>query len=158
VTGTPGDDTITIRSMADNADFVEVLVNGRREYAGLWSALTGITVAATTGNDTINIENSAAGVPLIINLGDGSDSVNLSPTVATMTPIQGNVPINGQGGTAATWNDQNNSAGQTYTITATTIARPGSALITYRGVESLELNGSSGGNTFLVRSTPANTS
>src|SRR5262249_54397066 len=39
VTGTDGNDTITLRSLAGGADYAEVLVNGRREYAGLWSAL-----------------------------------------------------------------------------------------------------------------------
>src|SRR5262249_52339946 len=99
VTGTAGDDTITVRSMADNADYVEVLVNGRREYAGLWSALTGITVAATAGNDTVNIEDTAAGVPVTVNLGDGTDSVNLSPAAQDLNAIQGNVIVNGHAAT-----------------------------------------------------------
>jgi hypothetical protein len=157
VVGTPGDDSITIRSMADNTDFMEVLVNGRREYAGLWSALTGITVAATAGNDTVNIEDTAAGVPVTVNLGDGTDGVNLSPTAQNLSTIQGNVSINGQAGTTLTCYDQNNSAGQTYTITAATVARSGLALITYAGVGSLVLNGSSGGNTFTVQSTSSGT-
>jgi hypothetical protein len=157
VTGTPGDDTITVRSMTDNNDFVEVLVNGQREYAGLWSGLTGITIAATAGNDTINIEDIAAGVPVTIYLGDGTDFVNLSPTARNLNAIQGNVTINGQAGTALTCNDQSDSAGQTYTITATTIARSGSTLIAYAGVGSLVLNGSSGGNTFTVQATSAGT-
>src|SRR5262249_16379149 len=50
VTGTPGSDDIIIRNMADNPGFVEVIVNGQRQYAGLWSALTGITVSASPGD------------------------------------------------------------------------------------------------------------
>jgi hypothetical protein len=157
VAGTPGDDTITIRSMADNTDFVEVLVNGRREYTGLWSALTGITVAATAGNDTVNIEDTAAAVPVTVNLGDGSDTVNVSTAARNLNAIQGNVIVNGQAGTVLICNDQSNSAAQTYTITATTLSRPGSALITYGGVGGVVLNGSSGGNTFIVQSTPTST-
>ena len=42
---------------------MEVLENGQQEYVGLWSALIGITVAATAGNDTVNIEDTMAGVP-----------------------------------------------------------------------------------------------
>jgi hypothetical protein len=41
VTGTSGDDTVTLRNLAGNPDFVEVLVNGQRQYAGLWSGLGG---------------------------------------------------------------------------------------------------------------------
>jgi hypothetical protein len=158
ITGTPGDDTITVRSMADNADFVEVLVNGRREYVGLWSALTGITIAATAGNDAINIEDTAAGVPVAVNPGEGSDAVNLGATARNLNAIQGDVIVNGHAGTALIANDQSNSAAQTYTITTTSFARSGSALITYDSVGSLLLDGSSGGNTFTVQGTPASTS
>jgi hypothetical protein len=77
VLATSGDHTFTVRSIADNPDFVEVLVDGRPEYVGLWSALTGITIAATAGNDTVNIEDTAAGVPVMVNLGDGPDVVKL---------------------------------------------------------------------------------
>jgi Ca2+-binding RTX toxin-like protein len=157
VTGTAGDDTITVRSMADNTDFVEVLVNGRREYAGLWSALTGITIAATAGNDTVNIEDTPAGVPITVDLGDGTDAVNLSPNAHNLNAIQGNLTINGQAGTSLICNDQS-EAGQTYTITATTVASAGSALITYGGVGGLVLNGSSGTDIFIVHSTAAGTS
>jgi hypothetical protein len=157
VTGTSGDDTITIRSITDNPDFVEVLVNGRREYAGLWSGLTGITIAATAGNDTVNIEDLPAGISLTVNLGDGTDAVNLSPTAQNLNAIQGNVTINGQAGTTVTCNDQSNSAGQAYTMTANTLARTGSTLISYVGVGSLVLNGSNGGNTFTVQGTSAGT-
>jgi hypothetical protein len=158
VTGGPGDDTITIRSMADNADFVEVLMNGRLEYVGLWSALTGITVAATAGNDVINIEDTAAGVPVTVNLGAGTDEVNLSPTTRNLNGIHGNVIINGQAGTELTCNDQGNSMAQTYTVTATTVALSASTLVTYSGVRSVVLNGSSGGNTIIVQTTPAHCS
>src|SRR5439155_2590490 len=44
INGTEGDDTVVVRSVPDNPDFVEVSVNGRREYVGLWSGLTGITI------------------------------------------------------------------------------------------------------------------
>jgi hypothetical protein len=155
VADTSGDDTITVRSTADNPDFVEVLVNGRREYVGLWSALTGITIAAPAGNDTVDIEDTGAGVPVTVNLGDGTDAVNLSPTVRNLNTIKGDVTINGQAGTALICNDQGNSATQTYTITGNTIACSVSGPIRYAGVGSVVLNGSSGGNTFIMQSTSA---
>jgi hypothetical protein len=157
VAGTSGDDTITIRSMGNNPAFVEVLVNGKAEYVGLWSALTRITVAPTAGNDTINIEDTVAGVPVTINLGDGTDAVNLCPTTRELNAIADDVTINGTGRSVLTCNDQGNNAAQTYAITATTIACLGSAVIRYDGVGSVVLNGTSGGDTFLLHSTARGT-
>ena len=69
ITGTSGDDSITIRSLPGNADFAEILVNRQQQYTGLWSGLTAITVTATSGNDTINTEGTPASVPVTVNLG-----------------------------------------------------------------------------------------
>src|SRR5262249_56725266 len=46
----------------------------------------------------------------------------------------------------------------TYTINSTTVSRSGAALITYGTVETVTVNGGSGGNTVNVRGTPAGTS
>src|SRR5262249_22944694 len=80
VTRTVGNDTIVVRSAAGNPNVVEVLVNGTREYAGLWSGLTSITVNGDPpgplgGDDTIRIENSVAGVPMTVQAGAGNDTV-----------------------------------------------------------------------------------
>jgi hypothetical protein len=158
VTGTAADDTITIQSLPDNHDFVEVLENGQPEYVGLWSALTGITVVATAVNATINIEDTMAEVPIAINLSDGTDQVNLSPTSQNLNTIEGNVTIHGQAGAVLTCNDQSNSGAHTYTITANTIARSDSGLIRYSGVGDVVLNGGSGDDTFIVQSTAPGTS
>jgi hypothetical protein len=158
VTGTPGDDNITVRSMAGNPDFVEVLVNGRREYVGLWSALTGITVAATAGNDTVNIEDIAAGVPLTVNLGDGRDTVNLSPTAQNLSTLAGTVTINGGSG-SDTLNlfDQASSENENYTFTSSAAARPAMATVTYLNLANVALTTGSGTDTITMQSTQAGT-
>src|SRR5262249_53272750 len=51
--------------------------------------------------------------------------------------------------------DQANASGQVYTITATTVTRPGAGLITYGAVEGLELNCGSGNDTVNVLGTAA---
>src|SRR5262249_29205792 len=89
---------------------------------------------------------------------DGTDAVNLSPTAGNLNTLQGSVTINGPDTTTVTCNDQSNSAAESYTITYTTVARSGSALISYAGVGILVLNGSSGGNSFIVHSTASGTS
>lgn len=57
VTGLDTDDDILIRTMPDNPDFIEVFVNGDREYAGLREALIGgIQVDGVAGNDTVVVD------------------------------------------------------------------------------------------------------
>ena len=148
VTGTGGDDTITVRSVAGNSDFVEVLVNGQQEYAGLWSALTSITIAATAGNDTINLEDIPPGIPLTVNLGDGSDTVNLSPTAQQLSTLAGTVTINGGSG-----NDTLVGAGanNTWKITGSNTGTLSSAStagqVTFNSVQNL--TGGAANNTFV---------
>jgi hypothetical protein len=159
VTGTAGDDTISIGSVPGNSDFVQVIVNGNREYVGLWSALTGITVAATSGNDTIAIDQTAAGVPITVNLGGGSDTVFLSRGAHNLDNLPGDVTINGQAGAGATLDirDQGNTTAQTYTITNSTILRSGAGRITYSNLGGVLLSGSSGGGTYTVPGTASGT-
>jgi hypothetical protein len=159
VTGTSGNDTITIRNMptgSQGSDFVEVLVNGQRQYAGLWSALTGITVAGTSGNDTINIEDSAFGVPITVNEGGGTDTVNVSPTAQFLDHIQGNLTI-GFGAGVDTLNlfDRNDGFNDTYTMNPNNVTRTASALISYAGQNFVNINGGTGNVTYNINGTEA---
>ena len=157
VTGTTGNDTINIQNLAGNPAFVEVLVNGQRQYVGLWSALTGITVAATAGNDVVNIENSAAGTPITVNLGGGNDTVNITPLTLDLGNIQANVTLSGGAGTdALNVDDQRHSAsGQVYTLGAGAVTRTGSASISYANFHTVVVNGGSGSATYSVEDTGA---
>ena len=57
VTGLDTDDTFLVRAMPDNPEFVEVFVNGQREYAGLTESLTGgIQFDGLAGNDTLVVD------------------------------------------------------------------------------------------------------
>jgi hypothetical protein len=151
ITGTPGDDFITIRSMVDNPAFVEVLVNGQRQYAGLWSALTGITVAPTSGDDMVQIEDTVPGTLVTVNDGNGNDPVYLSPTAMNLDTIQG--PVTVHGGSAANnalvFNDQNNVAHTTYTVTGATVTRTGSAPVSYSNT-NVPIVGGSGNDTYRI--------
>jgi hypothetical protein len=127
VTTTPVTNALIVRTMADNPDAVEVIVNGQRQYAGLWSALTGITVNET-GN--LVIDNTVAGTPVTVNSGGGG--VGLSLTARDMSTIQGPVTIHGGAGTVSGGiYDNFNFADTTYTITGSSFSRPGAALVTY---------------------------
>ena len=66
VTGLDTDDTFEVRSMPDNPDFLEVWVNGQREYAGLRESLVGgIQFDGLAGNDTLVVDfEVGAGTPV----------------------------------------------------------------------------------------------
>jgi hypothetical protein len=149
-TGTDDSDDIIIRSVAENPDFVEVLVDGKRQYAGLWSALTGITINATPGNDVIEIDNTAAGTPVTINEGNGTDAVHISPIANDLDTIQGPVIVYGGSG-SDTLNilDESNAASTTYTVTGSSASRPASATISYTNT-NMGILGGNGNDAFNV--------
>jgi hypothetical protein len=140
VTGTSSNDFITVRRMADNPDFVEVLVNGQRQYAGLWSALTGITIEATPGDDYVAIDDTVAGTPVTVNLGNGADTVDLGQSSLDLDNIQGPMIVHGASGSDTLFlRDANHAGNVTYTIAGSTFSRTGSASISYDHVASVIL-------------------
>jgi hypothetical protein len=154
VSGTPGNDYITIRRIAGNPDFVEVIVNGQREYAGLWSTLTGITVDATAGDDEVNIDGTAAGTPVTVNLGNGTDVVAVSVSDLDLGTIQSPVTIHGGSGVdQLIVRDENNRGNTTYVITPSSISRPGSAAINYDRIAQTLMRGGAGNDTYNVLGT-----
>jgi hypothetical protein len=144
VTGTAGNDFITVRSMADNPAFVEVIVNGQRQYAGLWSALTGITIEATPGDDYIQIDDTVAGTPVTVNLGDGTDTVDLGRATTDLDSIQGPLVVHGGSGADTLFlRDANHAGNVTYTIAGATFSRTGSATVSYDHIASVSLGAAS---------------
>jgi hypothetical protein len=132
-------DTITVRNLAGNDNFVEVLENGQRQYVGLWSGLTSITINATAANDAVTIRNTAASVPVIINLGNGNTATVGAPTLNNA----GSVSVNGPVGNPATLivDDQGTPTTETYTVTDSSISRTGGGVgpINYSNIRTLKL-------------------
>ena len=120
--------------------------------------VSSITINTLTGDDTVNMEGTIAGVPVTVNLGGGSDTVNLSPTDQELSNLAGAVTING-GSDTDTLNlfDQQSNADQDYTITSSTIAATGMATVSYQGLAAVTLDTSNGTDTVTVQSTPAGT-
>jgi hypothetical protein len=155
VTGAPGNNTLTIRSIADNPDGVEVIVNGQRQCAGLWSALTGITVNATLGVNVILIDDTVASTPLTVNFGDGLDALTLGLTGFDLDSIEGPVIVHGGAGTLVTLADDYHLGNTTYTITGSLVSRPGSAPVTYDHLgRGLTIRSGGGNDTFDVLGSP----
>jgi hypothetical protein len=107
-----------------------------------------VNVQGTTGPLDVHL-----GGPGLVNVGTGVTLAALHGPLAVFSspdpggPVQLNV------------DDQGSVTGQTYTITSTTVTRPGAALITYDAGFDLGLEGAAGqgGNILTVQSTAANT-
>src|SRR5262249_8649215 len=57
----------------------------------------GMMLNAESGNNTININSTAAGVPVTVNAGAGNDTINVGS--GSLDMLQGAVNVNGQAGT-----------------------------------------------------------
>jgi hypothetical protein len=118
----------------------------------------GLTLNCGSGGNTFNIPATVSGTPVTVNAGAGNDTIAVGSATNTLDTIQGALTINGQAGTdTLAFNDQGATNSKTYTLTATTLAIPGIALMTFGTVENLTLNGASGGNTVSVQGTAAGT-
>jgi hypothetical protein len=124
-------------------------------------------VALYAGGATVNVESTPANVPVTIDLGSGTQVVNISPTARNLGSIQGNVTvIGGVGYDTLNVDDQANSSAVTYTLNVgpsfngSSVTRPGSAAIIYNThlscgpIAGVVLNGGSGNDTYLVSGTP----
>jgi hypothetical protein len=121
--------------------------------------VTYITINTLSGNDTVNIEDTLRSIrPVTVNLGDGTETVNLSPQAQTLSNLAGAVTINGGSG-SDTLNlfDQGSNSATNYTVTSSTVAGSGLATVTYQSLAALALNTSNGTDTITVQNTSAGT-
>jgi hypothetical protein len=110
-------------------------------------AITSVAVLPSAGTDVINVESTLAGVPVSINdVYLSFDTINICPTTRFLDHIQGNVTVNGTSRDTLNVFDQSDSFPDTYTLTAGTLSRSYSALITYRGIASVTLDSGTSNN------------
>src|SRR5262249_22382074 len=150
VYGYDGADTLNFNDQADAANDTYTVTSTALTRT---NAVTVSPVAVETwvvnaggGANPINVLGTAAGTGVTVNAGGGSDTVNVGGG-NSLSGIQGALTVNGQLGTnTLNLNDQADPGAQTYTLSATTLARSGAAAVTYGTFTSLVLNASSGGN------------
>ena len=93
------------------------------------------------GANAVDVEGVPAGTTLSINAGGGNDTINLAPTGLLLDAIEGEVLVNGEGGTdALNLADQNNAFPDTWQITGTSAVRPSFGGVQYATIESLRLD------------------
>jgi hypothetical protein len=139
---------------------VEVNLNGWQTTFDR-NQIHSISVNAGGWNAVINVEGSA-GVPVNINLGTGSDTVNITPTSRNLNNLLGSstvpavVVTGGIGSSTLNINDQANNAGNLYLLDAGSVesANGGNInTISYSGISNVLLNCGSGADYFTVYNT-----
>jgi hypothetical protein len=117
--------------------------------------ITSITVNDMPNKDmNVIINQTLASAAVTLNLSNGHDQVSISYAARNLDTIHG--PINVHAGSRAFVDirDDFNTAGQTFTMGASSLSRPGAAPITWgSGVGFVALTGGLGNNTYNVSGT-----
>jgi hypothetical protein len=99
-----------------------------------------------SGDNTFDVQGTAAGTATIINPGTGNNHVIVGDVAGAvdalqgfLDDIQGPVTVNGQGTTTLDINDAGNAIGHTYTLTSGKLQRDGMADIAYDGTGEFSL-------------------
>jgi hypothetical protein len=176
VTGTSDADTIAVK-LAANPDYVEVDVNGKNEFTGLWASLDAIAVFGYGGNDTISV--SGLPVPVFVHGDDGNDTINVVLPDQNLGKVKGITVDGGDGTDAVALSVPQGSpvvtiaqatavggvigpiqrylfAGRTFLISPTRVSVSGSSFggLHYSGAESLTVKGGGGNDTFRIVQDP----
>jgi len=132
-------------------------VNGRVKQISQ-NAVNSIVVLGKKGNDDIRIGGTAAGQPVNINAGSGTNYVYLSYSAQNLNTIQGDINVFEQGGrTHVNFLDESNPAARSFNITPDFVRFSGSnSLVRYfyndvaQNIYGLVLRGGSGGNSYAI--------
>ncbi len=125
-----------------------------------YSGLSGLILNADRLTDAFyDIESTAAGTPVTLNLGPNSNEVDVSPINKSLKNLKAGLVIQpaSAGQTSVSLDDSSDAANAAYTITASTVRASGAAAVTYAGATGLTLKGGSGADTFSVQGTAATT-
>ena len=134
----------------------------RTVFGGLtYGTVEGLTLNAESGNNTINVNGTAAVCLLTVNAGAGNDTINVGRTASSLVSgisldaCHGAVSLNGQAGTdVLNINDQAAAAGHTYTLDGSTLSRDGAAAITF-ALETVNLTASGHDDKLILNALPA---
>jgi hypothetical protein len=154
INGTALPDTFVLQA-DPTTGLPQVVLNGTVAFTG--NPTFGQFVLNGNGdNDTINIETTFPGILTTANGGPGNDTINITPAGQFLDTIAGAVTVNG-GPDADTLvvNDQADPRADTFELTGTTVDRNAAAAITYGTVETVTVDGGSGGETFNLADTLA---
>jgi hypothetical protein len=71
----PADDVIVLRRDPRNADYLDVLVNGRLQYAGLMVSVNNVAINGLAGDNTVVIADVLPGIQVTVDGGSGNNTL-----------------------------------------------------------------------------------
>jgi hypothetical protein len=83
------DNTIVLRASAFNPDYLEVVLNGQVQYAGVMVSVNNIQINGGQGDDTVVIQNLLPGIGVTVTGGGGKTTL-VGPSGANTWNIAGN--------------------------------------------------------------------
>jgi len=113
-----------------------------------------VLLSSGKGNDTVNVQSTAAGSQTVVNTGAGTNTVNIGNSLSLLAGL---VTVTGNGGDILNVNDTAATAGKTGQLSASSITGFGSAGINYGGIATLNLNLGAYNDTLTISSTKATT-
>ena len=159
-----GNDALNVDDTGDAARNSGVLTANTLTGLGMGGRVTYSGVAVLkinlgSGSDTLNVQSTAAATATTLNTGVGVDTVNVgsaAPASGGLTSgIQGELIIVGGGNDTLNVDDTGDAANMSGTLSATTLTGLGIGLggITYSGLSALNVSIGSGKVTLLIEST-----
>jgi len=107
-----------------------------------------VTLQGGSGADTFDVQSLTADLTLAG--GAGADAFNLSPVDQNLDAVAGTLTVaGGTGADALTMHDQNTAGITAWGVSADAVTR-GSLQVSYTGLDTVAVNGGSGGNAFDV--------
>jgi len=91
-------DTIVVRPSAANGEFLEVVVNGQRQFAGLLASIDKITASGLGGVDSISIDSTFVAFGILIDGGASDDLISGGSGPDTLLGGPGNDRLEGGDG------------------------------------------------------------
>jgi hypothetical protein len=124
-----------------------------------------LTIEGGSGPDTFDVQGTAAATPVTLNTGAGSNTVTAAGQTQSLDAIQGALTVNvGTGPATLVVDDQATTGARTWMLTQgnlTATAAAGTngvgAHVAFTKLAGVTVNGGSGGNTFNVQGTDADT-
>ena len=116
-----------------------------------YTSMADVVLHAGGFDDSVALTGTAAGTNLAVFANGGDDTINVG--AGNLDVYGGNVAVHGgPGADAVTVNDKNDFGNDAYTVTATTVSKPG-FLLTYQDVSTLTLLANGGSNVIDVHDT-----
>jgi hypothetical protein len=145
--------TNTLSISGDSTAGLTVNLNGTStQYSP--GTVTSINYYGGAGNDSFDLEQTPAGVPVTLYLGSGNDIVNFGASAHTLGGLGADVNVvGGQGTDTVNVYDQANGGATTYTLDGGKLSRSGAGTIHYSWIDNVNIYGGSAADTYNVANT-----